>query len=362
MFKVYDKWSKLEEVVLGRSYSAEFYENIKNPRIKSCLKRIADETEEDYEYFHQQLKSNDVLVHRPILDPSDRIENYVDNAGRIMTNLTWQNNNWVNECNNQQNVYVSNYLIPKPPMHPRDCWIVIDGNILETSTDHPAVEKIIKNIAGSNQRLIIDTFQEFNSEGDLCGGNMYQIGKDLFFGTNGIDQQVVDQVTARFPNFNWHFVKLEGHNDGVYHPIKPGAIISTENGGDYDILFPGWDVLFLPYESWHKMHKFAQLKNKNQGKWWLPGEEDNDEFTFFVETWLNSWVGYAEESVFDANCLVLDEHHVFINNHNKLVEEFLQKHNMEPIVVPFRHRYFWDGGIHCNTLEIRRSGDIKSYL
>lgn len=362
MFKVYDKWSRLQEVVLGRSYSAEFYENIKNSRIRSCLQRIADETEEDFENFSNQLKSHNVIVHRPILNPLDRIENYVNDQGRIVTNWTLENNTWVNECKNQQNVYVSNFLIPKPPMTPRDCWIVIDDCILNTSLDHPSVEKIIRNIAKDQPQSIIDTYQEYKSEGDLPGGNIYQIGEDLVFGTTGIDQRVINLVTEKFSKFRWHFVDLAGHNDGVYHPIKPGAIISTHDGNHYSKVFPGWDVLFLPGESWSKMKKFTDLKQKNQGKWWVPEEEDNDEFTFFVETWLQNWVGYAEESVFDANCLVLDERYVFVNNQNKLVEEFLKKHNMEPIVVPFRHRYFWDGGIHCNTLEIRRSGELKKYL
>ena len=65
-------------------------------------------------------------------------------------------------------------------------------------------------------------------------------------------------------------------------------------------------------------------------------QEDNDEFTHFVETWLQDWVGYVEETVFDVNVLVLDEHHVCINNMNPTVIEFLKKHKMEPIHIPWR--------------------------
>lgn len=58
------------------------------------------------------------------------------------------------------------------------------------------------------------------------------------------------------------------------------------------------------------------MKNKNH-KWWVPGEELNDDFTYFVETWLKDWVLYVEETVFDVNMLVIDEHNVVCNNYNK---------------------------------------------
>jgi len=126
---------------------------------------------------------------------------------------------------------------------------------------------------------------------------------------------------------------------------------------NYSETFPGWDVCYLPDQSWAKVSEFIKLKEKNAGKWWLAGEEYNDEFTYFVETWLKDWVGYVEETVFDVNVLVLDKHHVCVSNMNPLVVDFLKKHNMEAIHVPWRHRYFWDGGLHCITLDLVRESD-----
>ena len=40
----------------------------------------------------------------------------------------------------------------------------------------------------------------------------------------------------------------------------------------------------------------------------------------------------------------------------------LEKHKINPHVSNFRHRFFWDGGIHCNTLDIRRRGKKERYL
>jgi hypothetical protein len=110
------------------------------------------------------------------------------------------------------------------------------------------------------------------------------------------------------------------------------------------------------------MDPFIKMKEKVGGKWWVPGEENNDEFIYFVETWLQDWVGFCEESVFDVNVLMLDENHVCVSNYNEIAFAFFRKHNIEPIIVPWRHRYFWDGGLHCITLDLYREGKMQDYF
>ena len=86
-------------------------------------------------------------------------------------------------------------------------------------------------------------------------------------------------------------------------------------------------------------------------------------FIDFVETWLTKWVGYVEETVFDVNVLMIDEHHCCVSNQkNQKVNTFLKKHNVEPVYIPWRHRYFWDGGLHCITLDLYREGKQKDYF
>jgi len=85
-------------------------------------------------------------------------------------------------------------------------------------------------------------------------------------------------------------------------------------------------------------------------------------YTEFVETWLTDWVGYCEETVFDVNVLMLDDKTVCVNNYNKIAFDYFKKHKIEPIIVPFRHRYFWDGGLHCVTLDLNREGEMENYF
>ena len=357
MIQQFNKWGTLRTVVLGRSYDSSFYSNIKNSRIRSCLQKIADETEEDFEFFETLLKSQGVRVLRPTLDVADRIENYTDNQGRILTNFHLKDDQWVNEATNKQNVFVSCTLIPKPPMTPRDSWAVVGNSLLRTCIDHFSTETLLSDLYHDN---IIDTWQTF--ECNFPGGNIFQIGKDIYIGNSGLTDQNIEDIKNKFSQYRWHKVDCDGHVDGTYHPIKPGAIISLFDVQRYEQTFPGWDVLYLPNQSWSKVQGFLNVKQKNAGKWWVAGEEDNDQFLHFVETWLTNWVGYVEETVFDVNCLVFDDRFIFVNNYNKDVFDFLKKHKMEPIIVPFRHRYFWDGGLHCITLELERDGACVDYF
>lgn len=104
------------------------------------------------------------------------------------------------------------------------------------------------------------------------------------------------------------------------------------------------------------------MKDKVKGKWWVRGEEHNDQLIHFINTWLNDWVGYVEETVFDVNMLSIDQNTIICNNYNKEVFDHFKKHKVEPIVFNFRHRYFWDGGVHCITQDLYREGKMEDYI
>ena len=91
--------------------------------------------------------------------------------------------------------------------------------------------------------------------------------------------------------------------------------------------------MYLPEQSWGKIPEFLGLKDKNEGKWWVPGEETNDEFTDYVNEWMGHWVGYVEETVFDVNVLVINEQNVVVNNYNKEVFEAFDRHGITPHII-----------------------------
>jgi hypothetical protein len=394
-YNVWNKWGKLKSVMVGNHYTSEFFRDIKNSKIRSALQRIADETQEDLENYKNILKDFGCTVIQPELDPNDSIMNYLDNNGAIRASQG----------------------VPRSPLQPRDCHVVI-GNTLyytgresnfdsyESAFNNYNSQDQIKwylfkhqkdlasrhwsqdhwnNIAGSSwgsyddYRNDVDYFDKLNKEirkevldfhialpsGYLVDApSLTLVGRDLYVDSYDAifrDFQIAD-LKDKIPSIRINTLHHGGHSDACFHTIKPGVILSLEEIQTYENTFPNWDVCYLPDQSWDKVDGFLKLKEQVGGKWWVPGEESNDEFTHFVETWLQDWVGYAEETVFDVNVLVLDEHHVCVNNMNQTVIEFLKKHKMEPIHVPWRHRYFWDGGLHCITLDLEREGKQEDYF
>jgi hypothetical protein len=156
-----------------------------------------------------------------------------------------------------------------------------------------------------------------------------------------------------------------GHGDAVFAILKPGVIISSMHDADlnYREDFPGWEVHKVWDSTIHAAMEVGKFKHENfNGRWWLQGHEPTEEFANFVDTWLTKWTGFVSETVFDVNCLVLDESHVIFSSYNKQVFDYCKKHHIEPIICDLRHKYFFDGGISCCTQDIRRRGPLETYF
>ena len=198
---------------------------------------------------------------------------------------------------------------------------------------------------------------------------MCRVGKDLYISYSGILNKLNEKVIRKtwrnvFPDYRTHAIDLPGHADGSFCPVKPGLIISLEQSEFYKDSFPGWEVVTVPPENspWHQVMPHIKKKEKIEPRYWVPGEEDNDDFHDYVTTWMDDWVTYVEETVFDVNMLVIDEKNVICNNENEQVFKAFERHGITPHVINFRHRFFWDGGLHCITSDLHRDGTRQDYF
>tara|TARA_B100000212_G_scaffold298720_1_gene243058 strand:+ start:1427 stop:2719 length:1293 start_codon:yes stop_codon:yes gene_type:complete len=193
---------------------------------------------------------------------------------------------------------------------------------------------------------------------------LWRLGKDLFFNYVNLINKLNEESFLKkwrklFPNHRVHGVDTPGHGDGAMHPVKEGLIIAVRSEEYYKDFYPDWEVVTVDGRS--MVEPFIKMKGKNQGRWWIKGEEDNDELIDYIDTWLNHWVTYAEESVFDVNVLPIDQQNCIVNGYNKKVFDAFDRHGITPHIVNFRHRWFWDGGLHCITSDIHREGKMKTY-
>ena len=326
--KGYATFDPLKHCWIGSGFKTEWFYDLpiyKNNKIMDPLKRIADETEEDYQTLEKLLKDMGVQTHRSFLD--------------------------INKIGSLKNIM-------RPPVQPRDHFAVIGEKIYVAGHGAKGYGDILGKIHKDNISLHLE-------EGNLSTAAICRVGKDLFWDLHkGIPDSFVEKFKKKWTDegFRVHISRLGYHTDGAFCVVKPGCIVSLFDVQDYKKEFPGWDVLYLPDQSWSKVDPFLEMKDKVGGRWWLKGEEHNDQLIEFVNTWLQDWVGYVEETVFDVNMLSVDQNTIICNNYNKDVFDFFKKHKVEPVVFNWRHRYFWDGGIHCITQDLYREGTMEDYL
>jgi hypothetical protein len=330
------------------------------------MERIAIETEEDYQKLIKLLEKFGVKIVRNNISVSPFNENTQRYLIPPMCPRDWTAMIGETFYMPSQADFVKKYnelkgsdwptLLDKNDIITLPDWIKAElkkFNLFDSATS----EDIENTVQSQGNQIIYDT--------SINTATTTRVGKDLYFGTDQYDQDqsiLKQQVERLFPNYRCHIVNTGGHADSTYCPVVPGLIVSLYDVPSYAETFPGWEVVYLPGQSWTAVQPFLDLKQKNKGKWWVPGEELNDDFTEFVESWLGHWVGYVEETVFDINMLVIDEKNVVCNNYNEQVFKAFDRFGITPHVINFRHRYFWDGGLHCITSDLHREGIQKDYF
>ena len=373
-YSVYQHWDPLRVCIVGRSYSPEFYSFIKNSKARSVMERIARETEEDYQKLITLLDFFGVEVLRPTLH--DDYKEYMINGvikpppmmpcdHSIMIGDVFYNN-WDSELEIYNNIKANDW----PQVRTLEDFNRIADyqkqevyDACKNNNFKFEYSNIIKKIENNGNTVVV---RPIDSTNNINRAAVTRIGKDLYFGTDEGQSNNIEELKNKysqfFTDYRCHIVDTQGHSDGVYCPVVPGLIVSLYDVPTYKDTFPGWEVIYLPNQKWDVNGSFSKLKEKNQGKWWVPGEELNDDFTNFVEEWVGHWVGYVEETVFDVNMLVIDRHNVVCNNYNKEVFAAFERHGITPHIINFRHRYFWDGGLHCITSDIHREGTMQDYF
>lgn len=344
-YSVYQHWDPLKVMAVGKSYPPELYDYIKNEKVRKVFYQIAEETEEDYQKLVKLLESLGAQTVRPDIEfPLDRAKFAIKH----------------------------NQTIERPwSMQPRDYSIML-GETFYCHSDDIVNKPIIDLIRQQGNNIVdaIDTGLKYqNHSVKLNAAMTSRIGKDLIVGTMDLSETAItniDQLQAdlqsKLPEYRVKMMDTQGHTDGCFCPVVPGLILSIMGQNTYKETFPGWEVVWLEGESWGKIRNFLHLKRKNSGKWWVPGEELNQDFTDYVETWMNHWVGYVEESVFDVNMIVVDKQNVIVNGYNKKAFDAFSKRGITPHICNFRHRYFWDGGLHCITSDLHREGVMEDYF
>jgi len=360
----YNSWDPLKQVVLGNVYEPEFFETVGDPKLRDLLQQILYETHEDLTNIRKTLEDLGVEVIQPPRNTMDGVpeEDMFDTIQDAMEAFG----------NNKMK------FTHKPSLMPRDNWITLGDRILFTGADLTNPYKInpdiidhypVKNLIERD-----DSGFQIENQPDIYSNSFWapqiiRVGNKLI-----IDEEdksnLGEWVLNKYPQYkSTSSITAGGHTDGVMCIPKPGLVIHTPwmDGSCFKETLPGWDICAIQNpctmtSDWDGFQSWFMEKEITEGRWWHPDAKSNPDLVKFVDSWLNEWVGFAEESIFEVNMLSVSENIILSLNHQPEVHAALRKHNIEPIYCRFRHRNFWDGGLHCLTLDTYREGGMQDYF
>lgn len=315
----------LKEVWLGDTYPVEYYNTFSN-REQDLLCHIAEQTKRDLNDIEKKLIELGVVVQRPEFDT---VDDYLDDYGNL--------------C--------------KPPITPRD-WAHTIGDTLyiipQYVDGYTGFDKTIEKYRKLNQKV---TVLDRSIPDPMCcvmPPSTVRVGRDIFVDEakdSGRYTTFLEALKTFAKDYRVHVTHTGDHSDGIFCPVKAGSIFSTHYKQEYKSTFPDWDINFLPDTT---------IQRGSPGSWWVQGKN----FQYFNETILKKaefWVGDSRETIYEVNMLIVDEKNILCISENDWALRKLEEYGFTPHVCNFSDRGFWDGGIHCLTVDIHRTGDCVDY-
>ena len=385
MYTVYQHWDPLQVCLVGKTYPPEFYHWIKNVNTRCRFELLAEQTEEDYQRLINLLQTKfQVKIFRPEF-PED------------LSSL-WIENKWVQPPTAPRDYFLmvhDKFWIPKIPnashawsvfyrqnketwwpdyVRPHDFYLRWPQYADSIQQKFSVFCDIDQKHLDAKLKFYNNVFEHIRQQGNevtytdldfINGCFVSRIGQDLYFATQTYhdDQKtLLDKVNQLFPTTRNRVVNSGGHGDAVYCPITPGLIISLADIPTYLDTFPDWEVVYLPPSDYAHMREFEFSMKHNKGRWFMPGFEQDQNLQTLVDHYFDEWVGQVSETVFDVNILIVDRKNILVSSHNDRVEKACSRYGIEVHVSPFRHKYFWDCGIHCVTNDLSRSGSVQNFF
>ena len=334
----YSEFQPLQEVVIGQGYPPDYFDFVKDRQTRQCLETIFSEIEEDFDHLISVLTSFGVTVTRPGIISKEQFQNLAQRGYHML-----------------------------PPLTPRDRQHVY-GDKLVRFSNYQIFDQIFQHYKNLAPDQIVDVFVD-NPNHVLDGANascVFRMGRDVWFDESEwltADQaRWLEQNIFTDSSYRFHRMLTEGHGDCVFAVLKPGVILTSyhDDGVNYRKDFPNWNIHRIPSPSINRFVEFREQLHPGT-TWWVPGQDNLPQFREYVNTYLQDWVGAIHESVFDVNCLSIDEQHVIFGCYDADVFAYCRQHGIEPILCDIRHRFFFDGSVHCCSLDIRRQGGMEDY-
>jgi N-dimethylarginine dimethylaminohydrolase len=334
-------WDPLEEIILGTAagftspaadvslrHFFEPPEQSGDERISpDVLRRVVAETDEDFSQLAGVLAQAGVRVRRP--EPPA--------AGQEYATPDWA-------------------CVAMHALMPRDCLLVAGDTIVEAPMAmraryfetlpfrpllHEFFDRGARWLAAPKPRLLDETYiyepgrsVVADTEPLFDAANILRCGEDLFFNVSNTGNRRGAEWLRRAldPRYRVHEISIcSDHVGTTLHILRPGLLLANS-----ERLTP--ELIPEPLRGWTTI--------------WVDTPED-DGYAF---GWPRAsvWVG--------MNILALGPDLIIVPDNQVSLMRQLEKAGIEPVPARFRHGRTFGGGFHCCSLDVRRRGQLESYL
>ena len=328
--EVYCQFDPLQEVWLGDCYPVEFYQGLK-PEVRSAFSKITEITKHELAVIEQKLQSLGITVQRPQF--TNNVDDYRDTSGNLL----------------------------KPPICPRDDNMVLGKTVYNLR--HQYANNPWKHVLDQYRSTgnTVHQAQFLEKYGYLVPPSIVRLGREILIDidTHSASWELIERDI--FPEWQEQFRIIAcytgGHADSVFCVLNPGTIITSHWKHNYEE-FPGWEVYKLPKQ------KAPISKQYTDRAWWIENcDLTHEAFNHHIQTRAFDWVGNARETIFEVNSLMINESLIMTTGEpDKITKEWLAHKRIDYIATEFSARHFWDGGIHCLTVDTKRQGAPQDYF
>lgn len=318
----HDSWSTLREVWLGDVYPAAWYDHLE-PAVRDVFHELTEITQQDLASIQDCLESFDITVRRPVYDSIDH--------------------------------FVRDGHLIKPQICPRDNFVAV-GNTLHCHEQAQRAWRPWLDLYATDPHCRIC----INPISFLHGANVVRVGRDIIWDLDVFEHD----DPGLWPEHRVYRVRNGGHMDGCFAILRPGLILANHYWQDYETTFPGWEIIQLddPTYAAAPSTGYQQSYPVYNGKFWDTAVTSNRTFNQHIIDHALDWVGCYTETFFELNCLVIDPSNVVMLAENPVLAEDLDRRGIKVHWVPFRARSFWDGAMHCLTVDVRRDSTLVDYF
>lgn len=355
---IWTNWDPLEEVIVGNCPVASNPSWLLDPKARLFFDEILKETKEDLDKLSDLLKNLGVKVFRPEIIEHD------------------------------QEISLGNFKIRNAtyPIVPRDQYLVHGQTIFQTYTSMPdryvdsmSYNKIFTDLYDRGYNWISQppptlwNFQDnskwFNDPSIYHKkykdsilwhtATMFKCGDALITNNLGPGTQkglewMRKNTEIQIVNNDHTIVDNWGHIDHGFYMSDDETVFCMNKDWVPKVLrhlnlIPIKELYREPYFDYQGyMERYKTSQGKLTVEW--------------LESWMQEWKGFSQQCVFESNNLVVDSKNIIFSIEQPQVFELMDKMGIKAHVCKIRHGLFWEAGIHCLTLDVKRRGEKRRII